>query len=152
MEDKVAPLLQAKIRDHPVPGVKDIRAFIGSCNFYRRHIRNFTYSSVLLTNLTKKSEKWEWTPAYQAEFELLKSKLSSLSILGVPRADGELVFIFDASDEGGGGSLYQWQRINEGAVERNSSELKTASIDWDGSLKHTDDCNKFHLVPLGSWN
>ena len=101
VEDKVALLLKAKIGDHPVQGVKDIRAFIGSCNFYHRHIRNFTYSLVLLTNLTKKSEKWEWTPAQQAEFEKLKSKLSSLSIMGVPRADGELVFISDASDEGG---------------------------------------------------
>ena len=53
MEDKVAPLLKATIRDLPVQGSKDIRAFIGSCNFYRRHIRNFTYSSVLLTNLTE---------------------------------------------------------------------------------------------------
>ena len=135
--DKVAPLLKATTRDHPVQGVKDIRAFIGSSVFYRRHIRNFTYSSVLLTNLTKKSEKWEGTPAHQAEFEQLKSKLASLSILGVARADDELVFNSDASDEGRGGSLYQWQCIKEGAVERIRSELKTAGIDRDGSLKHT---------------
>ena len=56
-EDKVAPLLKATIRDHPVQGVKDTRAFIGSCNLYRRHIRNFAYSSVLLMNLKKRSEK-----------------------------------------------------------------------------------------------
>ena len=111
VEDKVAPLLKATIRDHPVQGVKDIRAFIDSCNFYRRHIRNFSYSSVLLTNLTKK------TPAHQAEFEQLKSKLASLWILGVPRAEGEFVFLSDAADEGSGGSLYQWQRINKGAVD-----------------------------------
>ena len=129
VEDKVAPLLKAEIRDHPVQGVKDIRAFIGSSNFYRRHIRKFTYFSVLLTNLTKKSEKWEWTPAHQAEFEQLKSRLSSLLIWGVPRADGELLLISDGSDEGGGGSLYQWQRINKGAVERIRSELNTAGID-----------------------
>ena len=129
VEDKVAPLLKAKIRDHPVQGVKDIRAFIESCKFYRRHIRNFTYSSVLLTNLTKKSEKSDGTPAHQAEFEQLKLKLSSLSILGVPRADGELVLISDVSDEGEGGSLYQWQRFNDGAVERIRSELKTAGIE-----------------------
>ena len=92
VEGEVAPLLKAKIRDHPVQGVKDIRTFIASCNFYRRHIRNFSYFLVLLTNLTKKSEKPEWTPAHQAEFEQLKLKLSSLSILGVPRADSELVF------------------------------------------------------------
>ena len=35
VEDKVAPLLKATIRDHPVQRVQDIRAFIGSCNFYR---------------------------------------------------------------------------------------------------------------------
>ena len=132
--------------------MKHIRAFIGTCNFYRRHIRNVTYSWVLLTNLTRKREKWEWTPANQAEFEQLKSKLASLSILGVTRADGELVFISDASDEGGGSSLYQWQRINEGGVERIRRELKTAGIDPDGSLKHTYDCNEYHLVPLGHWN
>ena len=91
VDDKVAPLLKATIRDHPLQGMKDIRAFIGSCNFYLRQIRNFTYSSVLLKNLTKKRERWEWTQAHQAEFEQLKSKLSSLSIFGVPRADGELV-------------------------------------------------------------
>ena len=152
VEDKVAPLLKATIRDHPVQGVKDIRAFIGSCNFYRQHIRNFTYSPVLLTNSTKKSEKWAWTPAHQAEFERLKSKLATLSTLGAPRADGELLSISDASDEGVGGSFYQWQRINEGAVERIRNELKTAGIDRDGSLKHTYDCNEFHLVPLGHWN
>ena len=72
---------------------KDTRAFIGSCNLYRRHIRNFTYSSVFLRNLTKKREKWELTPAQQAEFEQMKSKLSSILILGVPRANGELVSI-----------------------------------------------------------
>ena len=142
VEDKVARLLKAAIQDHPVQGVKDIGAFIGSCNFYRRHIRSFTYSSVLSTNCTKKSEYREWTPAHQAEFEQLKSKLASLSIFGVPRPDGELVFISDASDEGVRGSLYQWQRINEGAVERIRSELKTAGIDRDGSLKHTYDCNE----------
>ena len=152
VKDKVAPLLKATIRDHPIQGVKDMQAFIGSCNFHRRHIRNFTYSSVLLTNLTKKSEKWECTRAHQAEFEQLKSKLASLSILGVPRADGEHVYISDASDEGGGGSLYQWQGINEGAVERIRSELKTAGIDRDGSLKHTYDCNEFHFVLPGHWN
>ena len=39
-----------------------------------------------------------------------------------------------------------------GAVERIRSELKTAGIDRDASLKHTYDCNEFHLVHLGHWN
>ena len=53
VENKVAPLLKVQIGDHPVQGVRDVRAFIGSCNFCKKQSRNFTYSSVLLTNLTK---------------------------------------------------------------------------------------------------
>ena len=62
VKDKVAPMLKATIRDDRTLGVKDISAFLGSCNFYRRHIPTFTYSSHLLTNLTKKTVPWKWTP------------------------------------------------------------------------------------------
>ena len=54
MKEKCAPILKASTRDDKTRGVKDIRAFLGSCNFYKRHIPTFTYSSHLLTDLTKK--------------------------------------------------------------------------------------------------
>ena len=53
--DKVAPILKTEIRDDKTRGVKDIRGFLGSCNFHRRHIPTFTYSGHLLTDLTKKT-------------------------------------------------------------------------------------------------
>ena len=31
--------------DDPKKGLRDVRSFVGACNFYRRHIHNFTYSS-----------------------------------------------------------------------------------------------------------
>ena len=34
---------------------------MGACNFYRRHIHNFTYSSAPLTDLIKKPTPWRWT-------------------------------------------------------------------------------------------
>ena len=55
MKEKVAPTLKASISDDKTRGVKDVRALLGSCNFYRRHIPTFTYSSHLLTDLTKKT-------------------------------------------------------------------------------------------------
>ena len=64
MKDKVAPILKATIRDDRTCGVKDIRAFLGTCNFYRRHIPTFTYSSHLLTDLTNKTVQWKWTPEH----------------------------------------------------------------------------------------
>ena len=55
VKEKVAQILKASIRDDKTRSVKDIRAFLGSCNFYRRHISTFTYSSHLLTALTKET-------------------------------------------------------------------------------------------------
>ena len=52
-KNNVAPIWKATIRDAKTRVVKDIRAFLGSCNFYRRHIPTFTYSSHLRTDLTK---------------------------------------------------------------------------------------------------
>ena len=53
---KAKPLMDAKVRhEDPKKGLHDVRCFIGACNFYRRHIKNFTYTSDILTDLIKKS-------------------------------------------------------------------------------------------------
>ena len=58
---KAKPLMDAKVRhDDPKKGLHDVRSFIGACNFYRRHIKNFTYTSAILTDLIKKSTTWRW--------------------------------------------------------------------------------------------
>ena len=113
MKEKVAPNLKASIHDDKTRGVKDIRAFLGSCDFYRRHIPTFTYSSHLLADLTKKTVSWKWTPEHEFQFQEIRRKLSSLRLLGTPAPDGEFVVITDASLVGGGGTLLQWQRIQE---------------------------------------
>ena len=54
-EDKLKPLMDFTIDGvkGKAEGVKKIRQFIGGCNFYRRHVRNFTESSAILTDLIK---------------------------------------------------------------------------------------------------
>ena len=68
VKEKVAPILKASIRDDKTRGVKDLRAFLGSCNFYKTHIHTFTYSSHLLTHLTQKTAPWKWTQEHQGLF------------------------------------------------------------------------------------
>ena len=51
---KMQPLQDMQIRDDPKKGLHDVRTFVGACNFYRRHIHNFTYFSAPLTDLIKK--------------------------------------------------------------------------------------------------
>ena len=55
---KMQPLQDMRIRDDPKKGVHDVRSFVGPCNFYGRHIHNFTYSSAPLTDLIKKATPW----------------------------------------------------------------------------------------------
>ena len=56
---KMQPLQDMQIRDDPKKGLHDVRSFVGACNFYRRHIHNFTYSSAPLTDLIKKTYSLE---------------------------------------------------------------------------------------------
>ena len=51
---KMQPLQDMQTCDDPKKGLHYLRSFVGACNFYRRHIHNFTYSSALLTDLIKK--------------------------------------------------------------------------------------------------
>ena len=43
------------LQDMQKKGLHDVRSFVGACNFFRRHIHNFTYSSAPLTDLIKKT-------------------------------------------------------------------------------------------------
>ena len=73
------PLQDMQIRNDPKKGLHDVRSFIGACNFYRRHIHNFTYSSAPLTDLIKKTNPWRWTDKDEACLQKLKKKISSAS-------------------------------------------------------------------------
>ena len=72
----------------------------------------------------------------------------NLTPLGVPKSQGEIVIITDASDVGGGSSMYQWQTLMPSQIP---APFYTFGTKGDGSLKHTYPPN-FHLVPLGHFN
>ena len=42
---KMQSLQDIQIRNDPKRGLHGVRSFVGACNFYRRQIHNFTYSS-----------------------------------------------------------------------------------------------------------
>ena len=109
---KMQPLQDMQNRDNPKKGLHDVRSFVGACNLYRRHIHNFTYSSAPLSDLIKKTTLWRWTAREEECFQELKKKIAPSNCLGVPRPKGEIVLITDASDLGGGGTIYQWQELN----------------------------------------
>ena len=107
---KAKPLMDTKVRhDDPRRELYDVRSFIGACKFYCRHIKNFTYTSAILTDLIKKSTTWRSGPQERQPFDELKDKVANAKCLGLPRAQGDSILVTDASNLGGGGTLFQWQ-------------------------------------------
>ena len=105
---KAKPLMDAKVRhDDSKKGLHDVRSFIGACNFYRRHIQNFTYTSAILADLIKMSTTWRWGPQEEQAFEKLNDEIASAKCVGVPRAQEEIFLVTDASNVGGGGTVFQ---------------------------------------------
>ena len=52
--------------------VKDIRSFLGFCNFYRPFIKGFAHITRPLNELTKKDAEWNWTSRQEEAFNKLK--------------------------------------------------------------------------------
>ena len=147
---KMQPLQDMQIGDDPNKGLHDVRSFLGACNFYRRHINNFTYSSAPLTDLIKKTTPWRWTAREEECFQESTKKIASSNCLGVPRPKYEIVLITDASYVGGGGTIYEWQELNR--AELTHCHYPTTGLNRDGSLKHDYPSSEWRLVPLGHWN
>ena len=82
---RMDPVKIAGIKDWPTPvKVKDIRSFLGFCNFYRTFIRGFANIAKPLNALTKKDHEWDWTPECQQAFDTLKTQVTSEPILAHP--------------------------------------------------------------------
>ena len=61
-----------------------------------------------------------------------------------------MVLIPDASDVGGGGTIYQWQELNP--AELTHCHYCTSGLNRDGLLTHDYPTSQWRLVPLGHWN
>lgn len=95
----------------PVPNtVREVRQFLGLCNFFRNHVKNFAQVSAPLTKLTRKEDPWKTGPmpeeAFRA-FRELQTCLVSEPVMAYPRRDRPYALITDASlgDEHKAGGL-----------------------------------------------
>ena len=111
---RMDPVKIAAIRDWPTPDkVKDVRSFLGFCNFYRAFIRGFASIAKPLNTLTRKDANWNWTPEHQRAFEDLKSRVSSEPILTHPELDQQFELEVDASGFAVGAVLLQKKKDNK---------------------------------------
>ncbi|GFW04806.1 retrovirus-related Pol polyprotein from transposon 17.6 [Trichonephila clavipes] len=96
------------INEFPVPtDQKQMKSFLGCCNFYRRYIKNFAKRSLPLTNLLRKDTPFEWTSETQKAFDDIKKAILNPPVLALPDQNAELQITTDASSRGIGAVLEQ---------------------------------------------
>jgi len=88
--------------------VKDVESFLGFANFYRRFIHNFSHTAKPLNELKGKKE-WKWEEEHQKVFEELKEKITSQSVLSLPRREEKFRVETDALGHAIEGVLSQEQ-------------------------------------------
>ena len=87
------------VQEWPVPrNVKDVQAFLGFANFYRRFIEGFSKVCKPLTDLLRKEGKWYWTAACEEAFKRLKELFTSEPVIRHFHPSHRTVVETDASD------------------------------------------------------
>jgi len=95
---KMDPVKVQGISEWPTPQtVKDVRSFLGFCNFYRAFIKNFSDIARPLNDLTRKDEQFIWTTERNAAFLRLKEVCCSYPVLRTPDWSKQFVMETDAS-------------------------------------------------------
>ena len=103
---KMDPIKVEAITSWPIPKrVKDVQAFLGLGNFYRRFIKNFSKIAFPLHNLTRKKVVWRWGELQQRTFEELKRKFVEAPVLVPVDFTRPLRVESDASDYATGAVL-----------------------------------------------
>ena len=95
-KDKLACIRRAT----PPTTVKMVRSFVGLCNFFRTHIKNFHNLAQPLNKLLCKDSPWKGGPLPPnalAAFTELREALISDPIVAYPRPDRQYALIVDAS-------------------------------------------------------
>ena len=96
---------------------KQLLSFIGSANYYREFIKEYTDKVYPMQKLMRnKGKKFEWNEEAQAAFENTKRVLCEAPVLGIPTEKGIYVLDTDASEVAISGILHQEQKWNGRAV------------------------------------
>jgi hypothetical protein len=102
------PVKISGIKDWPtLTSVRDVRSFLGFCNFYCPFIRGFASVARPLNELTQKDTTWTWTNRQQEAFTTLKRRVTSKPILTQPVLTDQFDLEVDASGFAVGAVLLQ---------------------------------------------
>ena len=120
------------VESWPTPQkLKEVRAFLGLCSYYRKFVSDFALIARPLHALTKKETRFCWSEECDAAFVRLKQKLIEAPILALPNDTGTYVLDTDASGSAVGGVLSQVQNGVERVICYGSRLCSTAEQNYD---------------------
>src|SRR6202453_4193888 len=94
------------VQNWPCPKkVKEVQAFLGFANFYRRFVKDFAKIATPLNRLTRKDQEWKWGEDKELAFNDLKECFTSEPILHYPDPSKALRVEADSSGFATGGVL-----------------------------------------------
>ena len=119
------------VRSFPKPScVKDVRSFLGLCNYYRRFVHGFAKIASPLNHLTRKQVDFVWSPECEKAFQELKERLCSPPVLAYPDFSQPFHLYTDASQHALGYVLGQIREGREHVIAYGGRELNVAEKNY----------------------
>ena len=89
------------VKNFPRPLTQtDIRSLLGLAGYYWRFVNGYVSIASLLTILTQRSKKFEWSEACEKSFQMLKDRFTSTSVLTLSEGKKGFVVYCDTSRVG----------------------------------------------------
>ncbi|GJX48088.1 putative reverse transcriptase domain-containing protein [Tanacetum coccineum] len=108
----VDPAKIESIKDWASPKTAtEIRQFLGLAGYYRRFIEGFSKIDKLMTKLTQKKVKFDWSDKAETTFQLIKQKLCSVPILALLEGSEVFIVYCNASIKGLDAVLMQREKV-----------------------------------------
>ena len=119
------------VQEYPAPkSVKEVRAFMGLTNYYRKFVKGFAQVASPLHDLTKKGASFLWTEDCQKAFDTLKKALTEAPILAYPDFTQSFQLATDASNDAKGMVLGQKQNGREVVIAYAGRKLNPAERNY----------------------
>lgn len=116
-------LVQDVEKWHVPQNLKELQAFLGLTNYYRRFVQGYADIARSLHNLTRKGVTYHWKAEQEVAFGALKKALTTTPILAYPLAEGRMILDTDAANFSIGAVLSQEQGQVERVISYSSRRL-----------------------------
>ena len=92
--------VEAVLKAPPPANREQLERFLGSVQYYGRHVPNLSSLAGPLNELRKKEVRFEWTPRRQSAYDEIKKELSGRRVLSSYSESSDLHLAADASEYG----------------------------------------------------